>query len=103
MADPKQTNVVRWTGSRKVEMVLELLKGADVTELCRKNGISQSEVFKWRDSFIQAGKESLKLRRVRKDEREKEISRLERKIGHMTVQMEIMEEVARLKKTKQLP
>jgi len=103
MADPKKENGIRWTGSRKTELVMVLLKGTDVTELCRKNGISQTELFKWRDSFTQAGKESLKLRRGRKDDKEKEISRLERKIGHLTVQMEILEEVARLKKTKQLP
>ena len=103
MADPKKTNGTRWSTSRKAELVLELLRGADVTELCRKNGISQAELYRWRDNFIEAGKKSLNFKRGRKDDREKEISRLERKVGQLTVQMEILEEVARLKKTKQLP
>ena len=92
----------RWTATRKVEVVLAVLKRADVSEVCRKNGIS-SQAYAWRDSFLEGGQESLKSRRGHKDLKEREVSRLERKVGHLTLQLEILEEVARLKKTKRLP
>jgi transposase len=103
MSNPEVKNGTRWSAKRKAEVVLALLKGADVAELCRKNGISQSQLYGWRDCFLEGGTEQLKSRRGRKDPREREISRLERKVGQLTVQMEILREVAHLKKTKQLP
>ena len=55
MSDPGKTNGIRWTAKRKAEVVLALLKGGDTTELCRKNGITKSVLYSWRDSFIEAG------------------------------------------------
>jgi len=102
MPDQAKSNGSRWTANRKVEVVLALLKGGDVSELCRKHGITKSQLYKWRDNFLEAGKETLKGKRVRKDARDKEISQLERTVGRLTMKLEILEEVARLKKTKQL-
>jgi transposase-like protein len=76
---------------------LELLKGSNVVELARSNGISQNQLFQWRDRFHEAGKSELQVKRC-KDPTEKEIGRLERKIGQLTLQVEILQEVARLKK-----
>lgn len=101
MSDPKLENGARWTANRKTEVVLELLRGADAAQLARENGISQSRLFEWRDRFLEGGKAELKFKR-RKDPKEKEIGRLERKVGHLTLQVEILQEVARLKKTRQL-
>ncbi len=42
----------RWTGTCKEEVVLALFKGADVSEVCWKNGIRQSQAYAWRDSFF---------------------------------------------------
>ncbi len=98
MSSPEVKDGKRWTATRKVEVVLAVLKGANVSEVCRKNGISQSQAYAWRDSFLEGGQESLKSRRGRKDPKEWEVSRLERKVGQLTLQLEILEEVARLKK-----
>ncbi len=103
MSSPEVEDGKRWTAARKAEIVLALLRGADLSEVCRKNGISQSQAYAWRDSFLEGGQESLKSRRGRKDPKEWELSRLERKVGQLTLQLEILEEVARLKKTKRLP
>lgn len=101
MSDSEIGNRIRWTASRKAELVLAVLKGADVVELCRENGISRTQLFQWRDSFIEGGKKQLKFKR-RKGFNEKKVTRLERKVGELTLQLEILHEVARLKKTKQL-
>ena len=101
MSDPKLENGARWTANRKTEVVLALLRGAEVAQLARENGISQSRLFEWRDRFLGGGKAELKFKR-RKDPKEKEIGRLERKVGQLTLQVEILQEVARLKKTGQL-
>ena len=42
MSSPEVKDGKRWTATRKVEVVLAVLKGANVSEVCRKNGISQS-------------------------------------------------------------
>ena len=101
MSDPGIKNGSRWTAKRKTEVVLELLRGAEAAHLARENGISQSRLFEWRDRFLEGGKAELKFKR-RKDPKEKEIGRLERKVGQLTLQVEILQDVARLKKTKQL-
>ncbi len=102
MSDSANPNGSRWTANRKVEVVLALLKGGDASELCRKNGITKSQMYKWRDSFLEAGKDTLKGKQARKDARDKEISHLERTVGRLTMKLEILEEVARFKKKKQL-
>ncbi len=101
MSDPALENGTRWTVKRKTEVVLELLRGAETVKLARENGISQSQLFEWRDRFLEGGKAGLKFKRW-KDPKEKEIGRLERKVGQLTLQMEILQEVARLKKRGQL-
>lgn len=101
MSDPGFENGRRWTAKRKSEVVLGLLRGAEAAQLARENGISQSQLFEWRDRFLEGGRLQLKFKK-RKDPKEKEIGRLERKVGQLTLQVEILQEVARLKKTGQL-
>ena len=101
MSDPGFENGTRWTVKRKTEVVLELLRGAEAAQLARENGLSQSRLFEWRDRFLEGGMAELKFKR-RKDPKEKEIGRLERKVGQLTLQVEILQDVARLKKTRQL-
>jgi len=101
LSDPGIKNGSRWTAKCKTEVVLELLRGTEAAHLARENGISQSQIFEWRDRFLEGGKTELKFKR-RKDPKEKKIGRLERKVGQLTLQVEILQDVARLKKTKQL-
>jgi transposase-like protein len=101
LSDPRIENGPRWTAKRKSEVVLELLRDAEAAQLARENGISQSQLFEWRDRFLESGKAGLKFKR-RKEPKEKEIGRLERKVGQLMLQVEILQEVARLKKTRQL-
>ena len=84
----------KWTLNCKMEVVLELLRGGDATAISRSSGISQSQLFEWRDRFIEAGKNSLKVRRS--SSKDKEISRLEGLVGRLMMEKEI------LKKTEHL-
>ena len=83
--------VNRWTPTRKAALVLDLLRGGDAVELARRHGLSQAQLFAWRDRFLQAGQAALKTRRGQIDsERERQVRELERKVGQLTVENEIL-------------
>jgi putative transposase len=89
----------RLSAARKRDLVLSLLKGADAAELGRKQGVSQAELFRWRDRFLEAGQEGLKSRREEQASGyEREIRRLQRVVGKLTLEAEILKEAAKLKK-----
>jgi hypothetical protein len=51
----------RWTGKKKAEAVLDLIKGRVLlVDFCRSNDLKQSEVEKWMDDFLKAGIQGLK-------------------------------------------
>ena len=80
----------RWSGKQKTQVVLELLKGANAAELARECGISQAQLFAWRDQFVKAGCDGLKTRRRCKDNHAKQVNALERKVGQLTMEKEIL-------------
>ena len=93
----------RLSARRKGEVVIALLKGGDAVELAREYGISQAELYGWRDRFLEGGQEALKTRRNGLEAaRERKVARLERKIGEMAIEAEILREAARLKKKLRL-
>jgi transposase-like protein len=87
-----------WTPNRKKEVVLKLLSGGDAVSISRDNGISQSQLFEWRDKFIVAGTESLKTRRH--DENDKKVRYLERLVGCLTMDNEILKKTELLQRRK---
>ena len=49
-----------WTADEKLTIVLSGLKQIQsVAELCRQNQISQTQYYKWRDQFLEGGKQAL--------------------------------------------
>ena len=87
----------RWTQARKTAVVLELLRGGDATELARTYGLSQVELFGWRDRFLAAGQAAMNARRPRAElAQEQRVRTLERKVGQLTLENEL------LKKTDEL-
>jgi transposase-like protein len=95
---PESTLTVnRWTPTRKGAVALELLRGADVVELARKHGLSQAQLFAWRDRFLEAGRAALRTRQGRAaQEQDRQVRELERKVGQLTLENEL------LKKTDEL-
>src|SRR5438552_14232386 len=53
----------RWTAKRKVELLLQLIKGeATLVDACREHDLKQSEVEGWMEAFLQSGERGLKAR-----------------------------------------
>ena len=43
-----------WTSEEKMMIVLEGLRGDEsISKICAKHGISQSQYYKWRDTFLE--------------------------------------------------
>ena len=81
----------RWTPARKAAVVLELLRGGDAVEMARRHGLSQAHLFAWRDRFLEGGQGALKTRRVpREQEHERRVRELERKVGQLTLENDIL-------------
>jgi transposase len=96
MAESTRT-LNRWTPTRKAAVVVELLRGGDAVELARKHGLSQAQLFAWRDRFREAGQAALRTRQGRAEqERDRRVRELERKVGQLTLENEV------LKKTDEL-
>jgi transposase-like protein len=77
----------------KLAIVLSGLKNdANISEICRKNNISQSLYYKWRDKFLEGGKQGLQSNGNQKqsDQYKSKISELERVIGKKTIEIEIL-------------
>jgi transposase len=50
----------RWSVEQKVEIVLTVIRGQEpVTQLCRRYGVSETAVYRWRDQFLEGGRAGL--------------------------------------------
>lgn len=92
---------VRTTRSieEKLSIVLEGLKGeSNISQICRKYGISQSLYYKWRDKFLDGGKEALKNSRGSSTGKTEEakIEELEKVIGRQTIVIEVLKKNLKL-------
>jgi len=88
----------KWNGEQKVAIVLEGIKGGNIAELCRKNGMSQAQLYRWREEFLKAGKKALSSACEGHEQKQvqAQIRELERIIGRLTIENQI------LKKTEEL-
>jgi len=90
-------DVQRWTSKRRAALVLSILKGeTSVQEAARKHGLTVAEIEDWRERFLLAAENALRSRpkdeEALKDER---IKKLERKIGELVLDMDILREGVR--------
>ena len=88
----------RWTAKRKVELLLQLIKGdAKLVDVCREHDLKQSEVETWMDTFVKGGERSLKARA--EDEQalhESEVRELRAKIGELVLELDARKKLAAL-------
>jgi len=102
MADEQQSEEVqRWTAKRRAALVISLLKDeTTAAEAARRHGLKVAEVEEWRDRFL-LGAENALCARPKEDEalREEEVNRLKRKVGELTMDLDILREAARLRPT----
>jgi len=46
----------KYSAEEKIRIVLEGLRGGDIAELCRREGIARICYYKWSKEFLEAGK-----------------------------------------------
>ena len=72
----------RWSAQRKTENVLRVIRGEAIDEAAREIQVPVHEVEECRRKFLQSGQQGLKRRGL--DPEERELRRLQAKIGDMT-------------------
>lgn len=86
-----------WRADEKVQLVLVGLSNQiPVTTLCKLNNVSASLYYEWREKFISQGKQGLMTnggRSVREGELEKKVRVLERCIGQLTLEKELLKKI----------
>jgi len=97
MSDGIPEDLQRWTSKRRAALVLSILKGeTSVQKAARKHGLTVAEIEDWRERFLLAAENALRSRP--KDEealRDERIKKLERKIGELVLDMDILREGVR--------
>lgn len=80
------------TTEQKMAIVLEGLKGqTSVAELCRKNGVSQTQYYKLRDKFLEGGSHGISNSKNNGDAQLKmRIEQLEKALGRSAMKIEIL-------------
>jgi hypothetical protein len=82
--------VRRWSAKRRMELVLQLLKGESMEAVSRKSGIALHQLSEWRDKFL-AGAESRLKTKTDDSEADSEKAALYAKIGEITMANELLE------------
>ena len=93
--------VQRWTAKRRAALVISFLKGeTTVAEAARRHGLKVAEIEEWPDRFLLAAENGLRAR-PKEDEalHEEMVNRLKRKVGELTMDLDILREAARLRPT----
>ena len=79
-----------WKSNEKLKIVLEGLSGQiEITKLCSKYQIAQTQYYKWRDQLLQFGGQAFETKSITKKEQhlEHENQKLRRIIGDLTVEL----------------
>jgi transposase-like protein len=94
MADEIPDQVQRWTAKRRAALVLQILKGeTSIQEAARKHALRVSEIEDWKERFLLAAENALRSRpKDQEGLKEERIKQLERKIGEMVLDMDILQE-----------
>jgi transposase-like protein len=91
----------RWGARRKVSVILELLRGADLESTSRKHRVTVATLSEWRDRFLANGEVGLKSREVEVEDEEKR--RLKSVVATISVENELLrEKIARLEDSRPL-
>ena len=60
ISDLKRKTRKAYSSEEKIRIIIEGVRGeTSITELCRKEGISQANYYKWSKDFMEAGKRRL--------------------------------------------
>lgn len=91
----------RWSSRRKVSVILEVLRGADLEATSRKYRVTVATLTDWRDRFLASGEAGLKSREIEVDDEENR--RLKSVVANLSVDNELLrEKIARLEGNRPL-
>src|SRR5437764_1863331 len=89
----------RWSARRKVSVILELLRGADLESTSRKHRVTIATLTEWRDRFLGNGELGLMSREMEDEEKR----RLKSVVASISVENELLrEKIARLENGRPL-
>jgi len=80
----------KWQSQQKLQIVLEGLSGAiEISKLCSKYQISQTQYYQWRDHLLKFGHQAFESKNITKKEQhlEQQVTNLKRIIGDLTVEL----------------
>ena len=80
----------KWLSQQKLQIVLEGLSGKiEISKLCTKYQIAQTQYYKWRDQLLKYGTQAFEVKNVTKKEQnlEQEVTKLKRIIGDLTIEL----------------
>src|SRR5437879_2581557 len=80
----------RWSGQRKTELVLRLVRGEALDAVSRESQVPAHELERWQRIFLEQGKRGLRTK-AEPEERELILSRA--KIGELMMRLELAEDL----------
>jgi transposase len=91
----------RWSAKRKVSVILELLRGADLESTSRKYRVTAATLSQWRDRFLAGGEVGLKTRESEVEDEERR--RLKSVVATVSIENELLrEKIARMENGRPL-
>jgi transposase len=81
--------VKRWTASRKIEVVLRLLRGESLDALSRELGLEVYLLEEWRSKAMQGMESGLKARS--EDPLEEELDKAKKRLGELLMENELLQ------------
>lgn len=99
--DSGRAGAGRWSAKRKVSVILELLRGADLESTSRKYRVTAATLIEWRDRFLTGGEVGLRSRESEVEDEERR--RLKSVVATVSVENELLrEKIARLENGRPL-
>jgi transposase len=92
-ASPSRGGTGRWSARRKVSVVLELLRGADLESLSRRHRVTAATLSAWREDFLASGEAGLKRRDLAVES--EETRRLKSAVAELVTDKELLREKIR--------
>ncbi len=80
----------KWLSQQKLQIVLEGLSGKiEISKLCSKYQIAQTQYYKWRDNLLKHGHQAFEVKNVTKKEQhlEQEVTKLKKIIGDLAIEL----------------
>lgn len=83
----------RWSSRRKMSVVLELLRGADLESVSRRHGVTAAKISAWRDAFLAGGEAHLRAREIAVED--EETRRLKNVVADLATEKDLLKEKIR--------